>query len=178
MAAPDPGRSPARVQRTTARVLPVSDDGAVLLVQDHDPAHPDALRWGSVGGGVDPGESLERTAVRELHEETGVMAVPAQLVGPVHTQETDYTFDGTGYHAPSTYWALHLERGVTTSLEFLAPDEVGHVFALDWWTPEQLEGPGAPAYADDHLPEIMRAAIAAVLGGDTRNARDHDKDTR
>ncbi|MCH1868948.1 NUDIX hydrolase [Nocardioides sp. CFH 31398] len=168
----------ARIRRTTARVLPVSDDGAVLLVQDHDPAHPDALRWGSVGGGVDPGESPERAAVRELHEETGVVAVPAQLIGPVHAQEAEYSFAGLAYRAASTYWALHLERGVPTSLDHLAPDEVGHVFALDWWTPEQLEAPEAPAYADDHLPEIMRAAVVAVLGGGTRDAHDHEKDIR
>ncbi|WP_299058148.1 NUDIX domain-containing protein [uncultured Nocardioides sp.] len=170
-----PASGPDRIRRTTARVLPVSDDGAVLLVCDHDPAVPDARRWGSVGGGVDEGESPERAAVRELFEETGVMAVPAQLVGPVHAQEAEYSFGGLDYHAHSTYWALHLERGVPLSLDHLAPDEVGHVFAVDWWTPDALEAPDAPAYADDHLPEIMRAAVAAVLGDDTdlTDEKDH-----
>ncbi|MFB9315704.1 hypothetical protein [Nocardioides plantarum] len=44
--------SPA-VRRPTARVLPVSPGGAVLLLQDQDPAHPGILRWGSVGGAVE-----------------------------------------------------------------------------------------------------------------------------
>ena len=57
---------PPAVRRPTARVLPVSPDGAVLLLQDQDPAHPGVVRWGSVGGAVEAGESLVEAAVREL----------------------------------------------------------------------------------------------------------------
>ena len=42
--------------RVTARVLPVNHRGEVLLLQDQDPGRPGILRWGTIGGAVDPGE--------------------------------------------------------------------------------------------------------------------------
>ncbi len=44
----------------------------VILVRRANP--PDAGLWGFPGGKVEPGERLDQTAVRELHEETGVVA--------------------------------------------------------------------------------------------------------
>ncbi len=51
--------------RVTARVLPVNHRGEVLLLQDQDPGRPGILRWGTIGGAVDPGETLLEAAVRE-----------------------------------------------------------------------------------------------------------------
>ncbi|WP_146589996.1 NUDIX hydrolase [Puniceibacterium confluentis] len=44
----------------------------VLLVRRRNP--PDAGLWGYPGGRVEPGESSEQAALRELREETGVRA--------------------------------------------------------------------------------------------------------
>ena len=46
------------IPRVSARVLPVSPEGEVLLLQDLDPAVPGVLRGGTIGGAVDQGESL------------------------------------------------------------------------------------------------------------------------
>lgn len=49
-----------------------------LLVQRKNP--PDAGTWGYAGGHVEFGETFAEAAVRELHEETGVIARPVQLI--------------------------------------------------------------------------------------------------
>ena len=72
------------IHRVTARVLPVSPTGAVLLLQEQDPTRPGELYWSSIGGAVDPGESLTEAAVRELREETGIVVGHDRLTAPVH----------------------------------------------------------------------------------------------
>lgn len=50
-------------------VAVVSPEGSLLLVQQE---HPRGRDWGYVGGGLEPGESLEECAVREAREESGL----------------------------------------------------------------------------------------------------------
>jgi len=42
-------------------------------------------------------ESLTLAAVRELHEETGLLAEPASLVGPVLRADQPFTWAGRDY---------------------------------------------------------------------------------
>ena len=151
---------PAAVRRPTARVLPVSPDGAVLLLQDQDPARPGVLRWGSIGGAVEPGESLVEAAVRELHEETGIRVAPDRLVGPVHHGSHAFSYAGVSYLGESTFFALRLERDVEISFDHLDPVEVGNVLAAGWWTADDLEQDGT-AVAPELAP-AMRAAVAEL----------------
>ena len=85
------------IRRDTARVLPVSPAGTVLLLLDRDPAVPEGWRWGTIGGAVDPGEELGAAAVRELFEETGIRADASALVGPFHTDLREFSYAGTAY---------------------------------------------------------------------------------
>ncbi|MET0692990.1 MAG: NUDIX domain-containing protein [Propionibacteriaceae bacterium] len=72
-----------RKTRTTVRVILVNEAHQTLLFEDSDPGLP-AFRWWVVpGGGMDPGESIAQTAVREIAEETGFALRPEDLLGPV-----------------------------------------------------------------------------------------------
>ncbi|MGV6850187.1 MAG: NUDIX domain-containing protein, partial [Marinibacterium sp.] len=53
-------------------------DGHVLLARRANP--PDAGLWGFPGGHVEPGETGLAAAVRELAEETGVIARPVDYL--------------------------------------------------------------------------------------------------
>ncbi|MBS0362719.1 MAG: NUDIX domain-containing protein [Proteobacteria bacterium] len=67
--------------RPTVRVLLFDPDGRILLMRGRLPSRPDGPGyWFAVGGGLEPGETLEQAAVRELVEETGFMDV---TLGPV-----------------------------------------------------------------------------------------------
>ncbi|WP_148614922.1 NUDIX domain-containing protein [Nocardioides rubriscoriae] len=154
----------ARV-RVTARVLPVSPDGAVLLLEEQDPARPGERYWGSVGGAVEPGEPPAHAAVRELLEETGIVVAPDRLVGPVHRLVDPFSWAGVHYVGDSTYYALPLGRDVEVSFDRLEPEEVGNVLGWGWWTPDALRD--QPAFRPSSLPEIMRDAVSAAHpGGD------------
>jgi len=150
------------IHRTSARVLPVSAHGEVLLLQGRDPARPDDLHWVSIGGAVDPGETHVEAALRELSEETGIVASAADLTGPVHRGSHGFSWDGVDYLSHSTFFAMALERDVAVSLDGLEPAEVGNVLRAAWWTPDALAADGTAASHD--LPEIMTTAIVAVRG--------------
>ena len=146
--------------RVTARVLPVNHRGEVLLLQDQDPGRPGDLRWGSIGGAVDPGETLLEAAVREMREETGVVIDAADLVGPVHHDVVPFTYGERAFLGDSTFYALALAHDTEVVLDHLEPLEVDNVFAHGWWTPEALAADGTAVLPD--LPDIMRRAVEAV----------------
>jgi 8-oxo-dGTP pyrophosphatase MutT (NUDIX family) len=148
------------IPRVSARVLPVSPDGEVLLLQDQDPTYPGVLRWGTIGGALDPGETHEQAAVREMYEETGLHADPAALTPPFHRSAREFCWAGVRYLSDNTWFAMPMARDVEVSFEHLVPEEVGNVFAWGWWTPDALAADGG-AIADD-LPDLMAAAVDAV----------------
>jgi len=57
-------------------VLPIADDGRLLLE-----LRSDCGMWGLLGGGVDPGESITQTALREVAEESGLTIEITRLLG-------------------------------------------------------------------------------------------------
>ena len=152
----------ARIHRTAARVLPVSPLGEVLLLHGRDPAYPDDWHWVSIGGAVEPGESLEEGALRELREETGIQVSPLALSPPVHVGTHDFSWDGRDYTSHSTFFAIALDRDVEVVLDGLEEAEVGHLTEAAWWFPDDLAADGTAASPD--MPEIMRRAIEVVRG--------------
>ena len=64
--------------REAARLIVVDAAGSVLLVRYRDHRAPARWYWATPGGAVEPGESLEEAAARELLEETGLR----RAVGP------------------------------------------------------------------------------------------------
>ncbi|MEM1130979.1 MAG: NUDIX hydrolase [Pseudomonadota bacterium] len=62
------------VRPVAAVIAVMMRDGEVLLVQRGRP--PDLGLWGFPGGKIEPGETVETAVLRELREETGIIAEP------------------------------------------------------------------------------------------------------
>ncbi len=81
-------------------IVPLDDDGNVVLVRQYRLAAQEALLEVPAGG-VDPGESIEAAAQRELQEETGYRAQRMQrltgfFVSPGFCTEFVHVFLATG----------------------------------------------------------------------------------
>ncbi len=152
------------IHRVAVRLLPVSPAGQVLLLQGQDPAHPGDLHWVSVGGAVDPGETHEQAALRELREETGIEAGVDDLVGPIGKGVHAFSWDGRDYVSHSTFYAMPLTADVRVHFDGLEDAEIGNILQAAWWTPEALAADGSAA--SDDMPDMMETAITAVLGGE------------
>lgn len=93
----------APVRRTAARVILLDELDRVLLLSGTDP-QVDSRWWITPGGGVEMGEELLDTALRELTEETGFRLTGDQLTGPLWRREAEFTFTGIHYVQTEFYF--------------------------------------------------------------------------
>ena len=78
-----------QLRRSTARVLPIDREGRALLQLSRGLLGGDR-RWLTIGGGLEPGETLAEAAAREMREETGITVEPAALGRPIGTTVIRY----------------------------------------------------------------------------------------
>lgn len=122
--------------RIGARVLLLDRHDRVLLIHARDPDQPDHHWWELPGGGQDPGETLEDTAIREVTEETGIQL---NDVGPyLWIRESRFHYRNRDHHRIDH---IYLGRAAdTTSRVATAPSENEKLGLIEhrWFRPDQL----------------------------------------
>jgi len=98
------------VRRRAARVLVIDAQQRLLLLRGVDPARPQWPIWHAPGGGIDPGESPEQAAGRELQEEVGLR--PENLGAVVWTRQLRFSFDGIEYDQDEVFFVHHVDSHV------------------------------------------------------------------
>lgn len=104
-----PPRERPRRTRRGVRVV-VTDGTHVLLFADTDPGVPGSRWWVTPGGGVDPGETEEETAVRELAEETGLVVAASDLIGPVMRRVAAHGYSDQICEQGECFYVLRVAR--------------------------------------------------------------------
>jgi len=85
-------------------IVPTTDTGELLFVRQY--RHPiGRLVWELPAGTLKPGEEIERAAIRECHEETGLIPTRIEHVGsfypsPGFCDEVMHFFSATGLRKP------------------------------------------------------------------------------
>nr|WP_256447742.1 NUDIX hydrolase [Paracoccus marinaquae] len=119
----------------------------VLLARRRNP--PDAGLWGFPGGHVDPGETALAAAVRELREETGVIATPRGYLDNIDLILRDAT-GALEYH--------FLLAAVLC--DYVAGEPVAGDDATEaaWWPATEVLNGALPLSA--HVGDVLRRALA------------------
>ncbi|WP_223492304.1 NUDIX domain-containing protein [Sutcliffiella horikoshii] len=91
--------------------------------------------WTIPAGHVEPGETVEEAAVREVYQDTGLVVDPYRLIG-VYSDPESQTFeypDGRLVQFVTSYFEAEITGGTTTKkdpalieLEFFAPNKLPH----------------------------------------------------
>ena len=158
----DPGDRPLR-RRSTVRVLVVDECDRVLLVGDSDPGNG-ARWWITPGGGIDPGEDEVTAVVRELHEETGLVVAPSDVLGPLARRRVWHGYSDVVVDQHDSFYAVRT-RAFEPVPAGLTEEELVTVHGLRWWTTEELrttEETIWPVRLLDHLTWLVRPPSAPL----------------
>jgi 8-oxo-dGTP pyrophosphatase MutT (NUDIX family) len=129
-----------RRRRESARLVMLDEHDRIFLFR-----HQDRLRtyWVTPGGGVEPGESWEEAALRELGEETGISGVP--LDGWIWSREKDGLIGNEPVRAVERYYLVRAEPEMVHTRNQLAYErEVYQQYR--WWSVDELRTSNETAY--------------------------------
>jgi 8-oxo-dGTP pyrophosphatase MutT (NUDIX family) len=145
-------------RRLSARLLILNDAGRLLLFRFVHKTGPLAGQdfWATPGGGVEDGESLEETAVRELEEETGLRRTS---VGPeVARREVAIQLpDGEHVVSDERYFLVRITDDTLSWANWTALEREVMV-AHRWWSRDELARTEARVWPEN-LAQMLAAAV-------------------
>jgi 8-oxo-dGTP diphosphatase len=146
-------------ERLTARVLLFDDDGRILLLKGRLP-NRSTSSWFTVGGGVEPGETLLEAALREIAEETGF--VENVELGPIVWTREAVSMLASGEMAlfKESYIVARCRGGEASRAGWEA-HELDLIDDIRWWSLEEIA-----ATTDRIWPERFCELIGAVARGE------------
>jgi 8-oxo-dGTP pyrophosphatase MutT (NUDIX family) len=155
----DPGYD---LERSCVRVVLRDRAGRILLFRAELASRMAGYWWELPGGGIEPGESYEQAAVREIREETGLQISAAQVSPPRWRRTATWTARGVR--------RLQHEVVVEVQLEADAPpvgdggrtaEELEEYVEARWWDVADVLA-STERFYPGRLPELLPAFLAGA----------------
>jgi 8-oxo-dGTP pyrophosphatase MutT (NUDIX family) len=148
-------------ERDAVRIVLLDADRRVLLLHTRDLSNPNfGLSWELPGGGLEGREEYVDAAVRELHQETGLLIDRRQVHRPTWRRDVSFVYRGERRLQHEVIAVVELN--VTTP----AIDESGRVgaetavhFEHRWWTLAEIVASGERFFPRS-LPALLPRALA------------------
>ncbi|GAA3230665.1 NUDIX hydrolase [Nonomuraea helvata] len=159
-----PWHHPAPVAFTAARVIVVDDENRVLLYRAPRLAN-DHLAWFTPGGRLEPGETPETAAARELREEIGHHLEPGDL-GPVVALNAGVWVRNDGLLMRSEHhFFFHRVPTLKVDISGMEEFERSRLDCFHWWTLDELRSATEPVLPVD-LPRLLERLVAGDVPKD------------
>ncbi|NPU15341.1 NUDIX domain-containing protein [Bradyrhizobium sp. 83002] len=113
--------------------------------------------WATPGGGLDPGESYEAAACREMFEETGIRI---DHPGPQIMQRavTFTLVDGEQVSSDERYFLIRVAHDGVSSTHWTELERAA-ITAQRWWRREELAATSDRVFPEDITDMLRRAGV-------------------
>jgi 8-oxo-dGTP pyrophosphatase MutT (NUDIX family) len=150
------------LERSCVRVVLRDRAGRILMFRAELASRTAGHWWELPGGGIEPGESYQQAAVREIREETGLDISPVQVSQPRWRRTATWTARGIRRLQHEVIVAVQLDEdapAVTASGQ--TAEELEEYVDARWWDVADLVA-STERFYPGRLPELLPAFLAGA----------------